>query len=258
MDRVKGKIAVITGVAGPKGMGYAIAKKLGSEGAALAATDISTEVYERAEEMKALGYTVAPFQVDLIKLKDVTQMTEKILEKLGRIDILINVAGAAPRSEKRKPRPKRFIDVTEEAWDKEIAINLKTTFNCTKAVYPSMMRQQYGRIVNISSTTGPIGSFQGAYAYSAAKSGILGFTRALALDGAEYGITVNAIAPGWFDTRDLDVRREDLESIIPLKRLGTSEEIANLVLFLASDESSYMTGHLIIIDGGLHIPETMT
>lgn len=258
MDRVKGKIAVITGVAGPKGMGYAIAKKLGSEGATLAVTDISNEVYERAEEMNALGYTVAPFQVDLIKLKDVTQMTEKILEKLGRIDILINVAGLAPRGEKRKPRPKRFIDVTEEAWDKEIAINLKTTFNCTKAVYPSMMRQQYGRIVNISSTTGPIGSFQGAYAYSAAKSGILGFTRALALDGAEYGITVNAIAPGWFDTRDLNVRREDLESIIPLKRLGTSEEIANLVLFLASDESSYMTGHLIIIDGGLLTREIKT
>ncbi|UCH71055.1 MAG: SDR family oxidoreductase, partial [Candidatus Bathyarchaeota archaeon] len=153
MDRVKGKIAVITGVAGPKGMGYAFAKKLGSEGATLAVTDISNEVYERAEEMNALGYTVAPFEVDLIKLKDVTQMTEKILEKLGRIDILINVAGLAPRGEKRKPRPKRFIDVTEEAWDKEIAINLKTTFNCTKAVYPSMMRQQYGRIVNISSTT---------------------------------------------------------------------------------------------------------
>ena len=112
--------------------------------------------------------------------------------------------------------------------------------------------------MNISSTTGPIGSFQGAYAYSAAKSGILGFTRALALDGAEYGITVNAIAPGWFDTRDLNVRREGLESIIPLKRLGTSEEIANLVLFLASDESSYMTGHLIIIDGGLLIREIKT
>ena len=114
MDRVKGKIAVITGVAGPKGMGYAIAKKLGSEGAALAVTDISNEVYERAEEMKGLGYDASPFQVDLTKLKDVTQMIEKILEKFGRIDILVNVAGAAPRGEKRKPRPTRFIDVTVE------------------------------------------------------------------------------------------------------------------------------------------------
>jgi 3-oxoacyl-[acyl-carrier protein] reductase len=258
MDRVKGKIAVITGVAGPKGIGYAIAKQLGREGATLAVTDVSKEVYDRAEELIALGYAVAPFQVDLIQLEAVQRMVEKIRAELGRIDILVNVAGGRVRGEARKPRSRRFIDVTEAAWDRGIAINLKTTFNCTKAVYPSMVQQQYGRIVNISSTTGPIGSFQGAYAYSAAKAAILGFTRALALDGADYGITVNAIAPGWIDTRDSAERRDGLESIIPLKRLGTAAEVANLALFLASDEASYMTGHLIIIDGGLHIPEIKT
>ncbi len=212
MDRVKGKVAVITGVAGPKGIGYAIAKKLGNEGATLAVTDISNEVYERAEEMKALGYNASPFQVDLIKLKDVNQMITKILENFGRIDILVNVAGKAPRGEERKrKRSRQFIDVTEEYWDKGIAVNLKTHFNCTKAVYPSMIRQKYGKIVNISSTTGPIGSIKGSFAYSAAKSGILGFTRALALDGAEYGITVNAIAPGWIDTGMSNERKEKLE-----------------------------------------------
>ena len=258
MDRVKGKIAVITGVAGQKGIGYAIAKKLGSGGAILAVTDISNEVYERAEAMKVLGYRVLPFQVDLLKLKDVNLMIERVLKDFGRIDILVNVAGIAPRGEERKQRARQFIDVTEEDWDREIAINLKTNFNCTKAVYTSMVKQKYGKIVNISSTTGPMGSFKGAFAYSAAKAGILGFTRALALDGAEYGITVNAIAPGWIDTGGSNRIKEELENIIPLKRLGTSDEVADLALFLASDESSYMTGHLIVIDGGLHIPETKT
>jgi 3-oxoacyl-[acyl-carrier protein] reductase len=253
MRRVEGKVALVTGVAGPKGIGYATAKKLASEGAILAVTDISAEVYDRAKEIQSLGYKAVRFKVDCSKSQEVKQMAEKVLQQFGRIDILVNVAGAAPRGEAMVF--KRFVDVTEEEWDRDIANNLKTTFNCTKAVLPSMIKQRYGKIVNISSVTGPIVSNPSTAAYSAAKGGVLGLTRALALDVAEYGITVNAIGPGWIATGRAEEIEDRLDPTIPLKRCGKPEEVADLVLFLASEESCYITGHMIVIDGANIIQE---
>jgi 3-oxoacyl-[acyl-carrier protein] reductase len=177
-------------------------------------------------------------------------MVGNVLDRYGHVDILANIAGLAPRGPGPGTTDKRFVDLTEEEWDSQIAINLKTTFNCIKCVLPIMIRQRYGRIVNISSVTGTLVSIPGESAYSAAKGGVSGLTKALALEMAEFGITVNAITPGWIHTDSSSESEIKAGLSTPMKRPGTSEEVANLVLFLASDESSYMTGHDVVIDGG--------
>lgn len=252
--RLKDKVAIVTGCARTHGMGYAIAKALAREGAVLAITDISDQVYERAKEMQASGYKVFAYRTDLTKLKEVSEMVEEVLEQLGKVDILVNVAGSIPWG----TVPSLLVDMTEEEWDKVIAINLKTTFNCTRAVLPSMIKQRSGKIVNISSVTGPIVSTPHLAHYAAAKAGVTGLTRALANEVGEYGINVNAILPGSIDTKLSEVfpfLTESKKLEIPLERPGKPEEVADLVLFLASDESRYITGQMIVIDGGAFIVE---
>ena len=145
------------------------------------------------------------------------------------------------------------MDIKEEGWDKVMASNMKTCMLCTKAVLPAMIKNRKGKIVNISSVTGPMVSMPGTTAYSASKGAVSGFTRALALDLAEYGITVNSICPGWIDAGAM--RDERLKESIPMKRLGTSEDVGYLALFLSTEESDYITGQDIVIDGGNIIQE---
>jgi len=253
--RLKDKVAIVTGCARAQGMGCAIAKVLAREGAVLAITDISDQVYERAKELQASGYKVVAYRVDLTKLKEVNEMVKKVLGQFGRVDILVNVAGSIPWG----TVPSRVVDMTEEEWDKVIAMNLKTTFNCIRAVLPSMINQKNGKIVNISSVTGPMVSTPHLAHYAAAKAGVTGLTRALANEVGEYGINVNAILPGSIDTRLDEVfpflGEESKKLEIPLGRPGKPEEVADLVLFLASDESRYITGQMIVIDGGAFIME---
>jgi 3-oxoacyl-[acyl-carrier protein] reductase len=248
--KLENKVALVTGVAGPRGIGYASASRLAQEGASLAIVDISGEVHRRAKELEALGTHVISFNVDLTRLSDVREMVGRVWERYGRIDILVNVTGLVPRGAGPGTTDKRFVDLTEGEWDSLIATNLKTTFNCTKAVLLIMIRQHYGRIVNISSVTGTLVAIPGESAYAAAKGGVSGLTKALALEVAEYGITVNAIAPGWIHTDSSSESEVKAGLSTPMRRSGTAEEVANLVLFLASDESSYMTGHDVVIDGG--------
>jgi len=252
--RLKDKVAIVTGCARTHGMGYAIAKVLAREGAVLAVTDISDQVYERAKEMQASGYKVVAYKADLIKLKEVEEMAKKVLEKFGRIDILVNVAGSVPWG----TVPSLFVDMTEEEWDTVININLKTTFNCIKAVLPTMIKQRGGKIINISSVTGPMVATPHLAHYAAAKAGVAGLTRALANEVGEYGINVNAVLPGSIDTKLNEVfpfLEEEKTLEIPLGRPGKPEEVGDLVLFLASDESRYITGQMLVIDGGAFIVE---
>ena len=251
---LKGKVALVTGVGGPAGIGFAIAKKLGQAGAIIGIAAISDDVHERAKELQSLGYSVRPYKLDLTKFDDVRTMTDDLLrEQTGRIDILVNNAGIGPRARGFDLYDKLLVDLTEEEWDYQIAVNLKTTFNCIKTVLPTMIRQKYGRIVNMSSVTGNIVSDPASTAYSAAKAAVSGLTKALALEVAEYGITVNAVCPGWIDTgRDVE-RIAGLAS--PMKRAGRPEEVANLVLFLSSYDSSYITGQNVFIDGANNLQE---
>ncbi|MCK4648741.1 3-oxoacyl-[acyl-carrier-protein] reductase [bacterium] len=244
--RLKGKVTLVTG--GGRGIGRAISLALGKEGARvcinyLHSKDAAEEVVKRIKENKgeAIGY-----KADVSKLEEVNRMVEEVNKKFGRIDILINNAGLNI--------DKYLMIMNEEEWDKVIDVNLKGTFNCSKAVSRVMIGQKSGNIVNISSVSAIAGT-AGQTNYSAAKGGMISFTKSLARELAPFGIRVNALAPGLIDTEMVKKMPEEMLDrilkITPLKRVGTPEEVAKVVIFLVSEEADYITGQVIRVDGGL-------
>ena len=258
MGRLEGKVAIITGAA--RGNGEGAARVMAREGAIVILTDVLDKVVETTKSITGQGYKAASFKMDVSKPVEVSRVVESVLEQFGKVDILVNNAGVT--------RLVSLLDMTDEVRDKIFDVNIKGVFNCAKAVLPSMIKRKYGKIINISSVTGPLVADFGETAYSATKGAVWGFTRSLALEVAQYGINVNAICPGFIETPMLieaasDTSSKDLESTvkqlargIPMGRLGTIEELGELVAFLASDESKYITGTPIIIDGGSTIPES--
>jgi len=251
MGRLKNKVAIVTGAA--QGIGKGIATVFGREEAIVALWDISDHVHDTADALKESGAKAFSYNVDVADPAQVDQTAKDIADEFGNVDILVNNAGIAIFSP--------FADMSTSDRDKVFSVNLNGVWNCTKAVIPGMLEQRQGRIVNVSSVTGPRVAIHGLTAYAATKGAISAFTRALALEVAEQGIRVNAILPGFIDTElskpladDFQMSEKELSSRlgadIPMKRRGTIEEVGDLALFLASDESSYITGQEIIIDGG--------
>jgi 3-oxoacyl-[acyl-carrier protein] reductase len=242
--KLKDKVAIITGAG--QGIGKEIALTFAREGAKVVVTDITGKEKEVAEEIERMGGEAIALKVDVSKMEDAKKMAEEALKAFGRIDILVNNAGIYPS--------KPFVEMTESDWDKVINVNLKGTFNCTKAVVETMIKQKYGKIINITSIAGTVVGFPQLTHYCASKAGITGFTRALALELAPYGINVNAIAPGPIETPGTQAlgkeAYENFKKLIPIGRWGKPEDIANLAVFLASDESSNITGQVIVSDGG--------
>lgn len=243
--RFKDFVVIVTGSA--MGIGKEIALSFAREGAKLVLFDISDEVYNTAREVEALGSKVLVCKGDVSKKRDVDVCVSNAAESLGRIDVLVNNAGIYPM--------KPFIEIDEEDWDRVINVNLKGVFLFTKAVLPYMIKQRFGRVINISSIAGPIVGFPYLTHYCASKAGIVGFTKSLALEVAQFNITVNAVAPGPIETPGTTkvVAREALEAVvkaIPIGRIGKPRDVASVVLFLSSEEASFITGQLIVVDGG--------
>ena len=232
-----------------QGIGRETALLLAKSGAKISIIDISDKIFEVLKDIEASGQEGLAIKCDVANGGEVEEAVRKVLEKFNRIDILVNNAGIYPF--------KPLAEMTEQEWDRVLDVNLKGIFHFTRTVLPRMIEQKRGKIINIASVAGSIVGFINLTHYSASKAGIIGFTRALALEVAQYGINVNAISPGPILTPGTRVLGEEtyeqIRKSIPLGRWGRPEEIANLVLFLASDESDFITGQNIVIDGGYTI-----
>ncbi|CEQ31342.1 3-oxoacyl-ACP reductase [[Clostridium] sordellii] len=246
MIDLNGKVALITG--GSRGIGKAIAIKLASYKVNIVINYTSNKEHalKVKEEIESYGVKSIVIKCDVSKSDEVNNMIEKVVKEFGQIDILVNNAGIT--------RDGLLMRMKEEDFDSVIDINLKGVFNCTKSATKYMMKKRYGKIINISSVVGLIGN-AGQANYCASKAGVIGLTKSSARELASRNINVNAIAPGFIDTDMTSVLNENLKETmlknIPQNRFGSPEDVANLVLFLASDMSSYITGQIINVDGGM-------
>jgi len=242
---LEGKAALITG--GARGIGKEIAMVFAKHGANIAICDVNLEEAEKtAKEIQDMGRGSVAFKADVTDSRQVQDMVDKILDKFSKIDILINNAGIT--------KDNLLLRMSEEEWDKVIAVNLKGTFVCTKLVSKVMLKQRSGKIVNLASIIGIMGN-AGQANYAASKAGIIGLTKSVAKELASRNICVNAIAPGFIRTDMTSRLPEEVQkkmlSVIPLARFGEAKDVADLALFLSSESSSYITGQVIQVDGGM-------
>lgn len=248
MKLLEGKVAVITGAA--RGIGKAIAMKYAQQGANVAFTDLNADdnFKNTEKELNALGVKAKGYASNAADFKQSQEVIDQIVKDFGTVDILINNAGIT--------RDGLLMRMTEDQWDMVININLKSAFNLTKAVLPTMMKQKSGSIINMSSVVGISGN-AGQANYSASKAGMIGLAKSTAKELGSRGIRANAIAPGFIITEMTGVLPEDVrkdwESKIPLKRGGTPEDVANVCVFLGSELSSYVTGQVIPVCGGMNM-----
>jgi 3-oxoacyl-[acyl-carrier protein] reductase len=249
------KVALITGAGSAQGIGFATARLLAQQGARIAITSTTERIQERARELAADGADVFALPADLRDHAHTQMLVQEVVTRYGRLDILVNNAGMTQVGNPTETTSQPLADLPEQDWDYGIAINLKTAFNITKAVLPIMLAAKYGRIVNVASVTGPVVSNPRETAYSAAKAGMVGLTRSLALEVARRGITVNAVAPGWIETASSTQHEIIAGKNTPVGRPGRTEEVAAVIAFLAAESASYITGQLIIVDGGNSIQE---
>ncbi len=248
-EDLKSKVAIVTGAR--RGMGRTHALKLAEQGVKVAVADISREDCEKVvKEIKDVGGEAMAIECDVSKKEDVDKMVAQTVKHFGKLDILVNNAGIL--------QFKPFLEISGEDWDKIMSVNLKGYFLCSQAAVKEMVKQKKGVIVNIASIAmGQVGvGFSGIVHYCTSKGGIVGMAEAMALELAPSGIRVNTIAPGMIDTPMAAIDQQNPKSLeaslsrVPLHRPGKPEEVSNVVAFLASDESSYMTGSVVVVDGG--------
>ena len=243
----KGKVAIVTGAS--RGIGRSISLLLAANGAKIVAVDVNEEgTAALVEEIKALGGEAVAVHGNVTVAADAEKMVDKGVEAFGRVDILVNNAGIT--------RDGLLLRMKEEEWDAVLTVNLKGAFLCTRAVAKVMTKQRYGRIINIASIVGQMGN-SGQANYCASKAGIIGLTKSNARELARRNVTVNAVAPGFIATDMTDALpekvKQELMAQIPLERLGSSDDIAHAVLFLAAETSAYITGQVLAVNGGMYM-----
>lgn len=243
--RLEGKVSLVTG--GGRGIGKEMGIRFAREGSEVVIWDVALEeALVVGSEIEKLGRRAVVMNVDVSKYGEVSQKMDEVLNAMGRVDVLVNNAGVT--------RDGLILRMSEEDWDLVMDVNLKGAFNCTKAVSRSMVKNRWGRIINIASVIGIVGN-RGQSNYAASKAGLIGLTKSAAKELASRGITVNAIAPGLIETgmtEELPEKvRDEYVKGIPLGRIGSPQDVANLALFLASDEGSYITGQVVNVDGGM-------
>jgi len=246
--QLNNNVALITGAS--RGIGLAIARTLAANGADVAIVDVLADAAnEAAEKLTAdFGIKAKAWQTDVSDFEATERMVKEVIEEFGKVTVLVNNAGIT--------KDALIVRMTEEQWDAVVAVNLKGVFNCTRHVSTSMLRNRCGSIINIASVSGQMGN-SGQANYAATKAGIVGLTKTVARELAAKGVRVNAIAPGYIRTEMTDLipadKQDELKKIIPMKRLGTPEDIAQTTLFLASDASAYITGQVIAVNGGMYM-----
>ncbi|SDS25511.1 3-oxoacyl-[acyl-carrier protein] reductase [Halopseudomonas xinjiangensis] len=251
---LRDRVALVTGAGSAEGIGFATAKLLFEAGACVALTSTTNRIFERQKSLDPEGERSIALVADLTHPEQAQELVDKIIERFGRIDVLVNNAGMT-QSGAEEFESKLFHHMPFEHWQREIDLNLNTCVHVTQAVLPHMLKTGYGRIVNVASVTGPLVTFPGTAGYSAAKSAMVGLTRSIAHEVAGQGITVNAVAPGWIATHSSLPDELQAGRRTPVGRPGTPEEVARVALFLASPGCSYVTGQMLVVDGGNSLQE---